>query len=400
MKKTNQVAAPKKAEKKATTKKVETKAKAIKKPATKKTVIAVKNDEVNNDDALESLAAFRSAVKPVAELPAATTETTVTETAPIETAPSPAPETPVSIVITNGKDVKAEAQNITNKSADGIFRQEDLRNDNIYVESKIVPLKELTGMPATSKFSHAIVSEGKIVNVVSDRYGFVPNEKFFYEVEANLLGSDINYVTRSINRSDAHFAVDYILADERFHIDIKGGGDLVTPMLRFTNSYGGSPTSGSFGFFRKVCSNGLHIAQSKVGFKMRHKSNVNELVLPEIKGVIEKFMDNEFYQLKRKFEVMAETPIKDLEEFVKFTCTKLDLFKYEKSEKNPEPSAKAQFVIDLVKTEANKVSAQEINTWLGYNAFNQVIHDKMNRSFLEQKNLDTQLFNTVMEFSN
>jgi hypothetical protein len=285
-------------------------------------------------------------------------------------------------------------------SAKNGFIQSELQNDNIYVDSKIVSLSEISGMPATSKFSKAIISEGKIVNVVSDNYGYLANDKFFYEVEHKLIEADLNYITRSINRDNSHFAVDYILSDEKFHIDVKNSGDMLTPMLRFTNSYAGGPTSGAFGFFRKVCDNGLHVAQSKVGFKIRHKSAIGEIVLPEIKGLVEKFMSNEFYDLKRKFEVLAETKITDLNEFVKYTCTKLDLFKYEKSEKNPEPSANAQFVMDLINTEANRVNATEINGWLGYNAFNQVIHNKMKRSFTEQKNMDAELFETVLEMAN
>lgn len=286
---------------------------------------------------------------------------------------------------------------MTTTQVPGLFLGKELQNDNIFVDSKIVPLSDITKMPTSSKFSKAIISEGKIVNVISDNYGFLPNEKYFLEVESKLIDADINYVTRSINRDNSHFAVDYILSDENYHIDVKQSDDIITPMLRFTNSYAGGPVSGSFGFFRKVCSNGLHIAQTKVGFKVRHKSTIDSIVLPEIKTLVAKFMDNEFYQLKRKFEVLAETKIVDLSQFVKITAEKLDLFKFEKSEKNPEPSANARFVMDLINTEANKVSAADINLWLGYNAFNQVIHDKFKKSFTEQRNLDKQLFETMLE---
>lgn len=322
-----------------------------------------------------------------------------TDIVELEMAPIPAIPDPLPRVLQSG----TTGINPSGINAKNGFNQEDLRNDNIYVKSNIVSLEELTGLKTGSKCGKAIVSEGKIVSVVSNNYGYMPNDKFFYEVEANLIESDLNYITRSINRDNSHFAVDYILKDERFHIDVKGGNkgdDLITPMLRFTNSFAGGPTSGSIGFFRKVCSNGLHVAQSKIGFKIRHKSNLNEVVFPEIKGVVEKFMDNEFYQLKRKFEVLAETPIKDLAGFVKHTCTELDLFNFEISEKNPEPSANARFVMDLINTEANKVSAHEINMWLGYNAFNQIIHDKMKKSFTEQKNLDAKLFEALTSFSN
>ena len=71
---------------------------------------------------------------------------------------------------------------------------------------------------------------------------------------------------RSINRDNRSFAVDYILSDENWIVKVKNVNDKLRPMLRFTNSYDGScRTSGHFGFFREVCSNGLHIAQSEIG---------------------------------------------------------------------------------------------------------------------------------------
>jgi len=282
-----------------------------------------------------------------------------------------------------------------------LYLGKELQNDNVFVDANVQDLAKLTGLPTSSKFSKAIVSEGQIVNVVSDNYGFLDNKEFFYEAEHKLIDADINYVTRSINRENKHFAVDYILSDESYHIDLKSGeGDIISPMLRFTNSYAGGPTSGSFGFYRKVCSNGLHIAQTVVGFKIRHKSSIGSIVLPEIKELVARFMDNEFYQLKKKFEVLAETKVANIADFVKFTATKMDLFKFETSEKNPEPSKTARLVMDIMHEEANKVHAKDINLWLGYNAFNQVIHEKLNRSFSEQRNLDGQLFETVLELVN
>lgn len=351
--------------------------------APKKVTAPKKEKAVKNDSAFEK--AYAELDNPT---PAPGTKSVIV----VETARAPLPA--VISAPARRRDTATDAPSISTK---GSFADLKLRNDEIFVESKIISLAELTGKPTTSRLSKAIISEGQIVNVVSDNYGFLPNEKFFYEVEAKLIESDIKYVTRQINRENSHFAVDYILTDDSFHIDIKDGGDALTPMLRFTNSYAGGPTSGAFGFFRKVCENGLHVAKSQVGFKIRHKSAIGEIVIPEIGSLVTKFMDNEFYQLKRKFEVLAETPITDLADFVKYTCTKLDLFKFEKSEKNPEPSANAQFVMDLINTEANKVNATEINAWLGYNAFNQVIHDKMKRSFTEQKNLDIHLFDTMLE---
>lgn len=275
-----------------------------------------------------------------------------------------------------------------------------LRQDNVFVENSIVQLADLANIPTRRGLEQAIISGGKIVNVVSNTYGHLPNENFFTAVEEKLIEADINYTSRSINREDRSFAVDYILNDERYHINVKAGDDIIKPMLRFTNSYDGSnKTAGHFGFFRQVCSNGLHVAQAKIGFSMKHRGNVAQIVLPEISALVRHFMDNEFYSLHKKFEVLAETQIKDVTDFVRFTLGETNLFKYEASEKNPEkPSANAQFVIDKIYKESHQLG-QLPNYWLGYNAFNQILHEKLKKPFEQQKRIDAELFDKVFDLA-
>lgn len=274
-----------------------------------------------------------------------------------------------------------------------------LRNDNVYVTSSIASLSEITGKPVRKGLEKAVISEGEIVNVVSDGYGHLPNEKFYYEVEHKLIDADIKYVTRSINRENRSFAVDYILSDDSFHINVKNGMDKIKPMLRFTNSYDGScKTTGHFGFFREVCSNGLHVTHTKVGFGVKHRGNIIEIVLPEIGSLVNAFMDNEFYSLHKKFEVLAERPITDLKEFVKYVCDKTNLFQYESSEKNPDPSLNARTVMETVYKESSLLQTVP-NLWLGYNAFNELLHGKLKKPFEAQKQLDGKLFEAVLSMS-
>jgi hypothetical protein len=281
-----------------------------------------------------------------------------------------------------------------------IFFNRPLQNDNVFVNAELISLAQLTGKPTRKGLEKAIISEGTIVNVVSNSYGHLPNEKFFYEVESKLIDAGIEYKTRSINRENRSFAVDYILADESYHVNIKNGMDKLTPMLRFVNSYDGScKTSGHFGFFRQVCSNGLHVAHSNIGFSVKHKGDVAEVVLPEITQLIARFMDNEFYSLQKKFEVLAETPITDLQGFVKFTCDKLSLFQYEASEKNPEPSLNARLVLDAINRESRLLNTAP-NLWLGYNAFNEVLHGKLKKTFEAQKQLDAKIFEHTLQMAN
>lgn len=276
-----------------------------------------------------------------------------------------------------------------------------LKNDEIFVKNEVVKLETLTGLPSRKGLENAIISEGEIVNVVSNKYAHLTNENFFLEVERELINADIKYIKQSTNRENRAFAVDYILDDENFHVAVKTQNDEILPMIRFTNGYDGSTApSGRFGFFRKVCANGLHVAESKVGFKMKHRGNIESIVLPEIKKLVETFMNNEFYELKRKFEVLAETPIYDLEKFVQVVCFDTKIFKYEKSDKNPEPSKFSQSVIDKVLDECTALNYTAPNAWLGYNAFNEVLHNDMKKTFESQRQIDSNLFNSILSLSN
>lgn len=281
------------------------------------------------------------------------------------------------------------------------------RNDNVYVTSEVKPLAEITTIPFRKGLDAVVISEGTVVNVVSASYGHLPNEDFFAQAEAAIIDAGLKYETRSINRENRSFAVDYVLNDDRFVIKVKGKavdkdnkkvGDIIKPMLRFVNSYDGmSKASGTFGFYRLVCTNGLMVAKEVVGFKVLHKGMIAQVVLPQIAPLVQKFMDNEFYTLSKKFEVLAERPIKDLNLWVKGVADKTKLFGYEISEKNPLPSLNARLVLETIKKESELLGV-EPNYWLGYNAFNEVLHDKLKKGFDKQKALDVNLFDTVLEF--
>lgn len=285
-----------------------------------------------------------------------------------------------------------------NEAIESVNLKMKLQNDNVFVKQQIVNLSSLTGLSSRRGLERAIISEDQLVNVVSKSYGHLPNENFFHEVEAKLIESGIDYVTRSFNRENRSFAVDYILSDDKWVVKVKSGNDTLRPMLRFTNSYDGScKTSGYFGFFREVCSNGIHTAQSEIGFSVKHRGDIVEVVIPEIETMINKFMNNEFYSIHRKFKVLAERPIKDLKDFVKMTARQLKLFQFECSEENPEPSLNARLVLETIEKESRLLNTGP-SLWIGYNAFNALLHNKLKKTFEAQKNLDARIFETILSY--
>lgn len=272
-----------------------------------------------------------------------------------------------------------------------------LQNDNVYVKHEVKSTSEMTNLKVRNGLTYAVISENEIVNFVSSQYGHLPNQDFFYKIEQMLINSDINYETRSINRDNRSFAVDYILNDERYNVNIKNGFDKIRPMLRFTNSYDGScKTSGKFGFFREVCSNGLHTSKTEIGFNLRHNGNIQELVLPAITDIIYKFLDNEFFEIRRKFEIMADFKIVDAKEIVKRIADQTKIFKYECSDKNSEPSLNARLVLETIERESNLLK-EDINMWLVYNAFNELTHTKLKKTFDQQEKIDKAIFDFALE---
>jgi hypothetical protein len=258
-------------------------------------------------------------------------------------------------------------------------------------------MQELTGFPAIKSKSKVLISEGEIVNVVSDNYGFLPNENFFLEIEEKLINSDVHYKMETINKGNRRFKVNYILIDEEAK-SIGSQFDKILPMMSFTNSYDGSSrTSGSFAMYREVCSNGLHIAQSEIGFKVKHTKQNLGVLLPEVDKLIEKFTQTEYYELTQKFNQLANRKISDVEKFVKKVCEDTEIFTYEISDKNDNPSRKANDIFSIIKRESSQLSV-EPNMWLGYNAFNELLHQQNSRSFSATNEKDSELFQTILTY--
>lgn len=272
-----------------------------------------------------------------------------------------------------------------------------LESQDVFPTIEKKSLTELTGLETLRSKEFAILSNNKIVNVVSPTYAVLRNEDYFLQVEEKLINADIKYKTRSINIDNRQFAVDYILEDDSIYIDTKL--DKISPMIRFTNSYdSGCKTSGYFGFYREICSNSLNIAETNVGFSVKHKGELAQFVLPQIDILIENFMNNEYYTLKRKFEVMQERTMtfEEVKEFVKVTAEHFDLFNFETSEKNDSPSRYAIEVLDTIGRESSQLGV-EPNLWIGYNAFNEYVHNGNSRNFDAKKKIDAQIFDFVLE---
>lgn len=270
----------------------------------------------------------------------------------------------------------------------------NLQQDEIFVSNEVKSLSSITGMESRKGLENAIISNGKIVSVVSNRYGHIPNELFFKKAEELLIDAHLNYHKRTINRDDRSFITDFIIEDEN-QFTLKNENDRILPMLRFKNSYDGSEkTSGHFGFYREVCTNGLHVSNAQIDFSIKHTKNNTELILPKLNGLFERFLNNEYYEITQKFKEMEEIVLIDTKAFVKEILEKTKLFRYECSDKNDSPSKKSRELLDLIAKEGHDYYATP-TLWDGYNAFNWMLHNTLKKTFSQQEKLDKMVFDEV-----
>ncbi|WP_075344102.1 DUF932 domain-containing protein [Tenacibaculum agarivorans] len=271
---------------------------------------------------------------------------------------------------------------------------EKLKKDEVFVTCEVLNFKGLTEFQTRRGYDNVIVSNRKIVNVVSNSYGHITNEMLFKKAEEMLIDAQIKYQKQTINRADRSFITDFII-DDTSQFTVKNDKDVILPMLRFKNSYDGSEkTSGHFGFYRKVCSNGLHISDAKIEFSIRRTKNNTMLLMPKMKELFQKFLDNEFYKITHKFDKMKSIKLIDTKEFVRQVLEETKLFKYECSDKNSDPSKKSRRVLEILDNESILLN-EKPNLWLGYNAFNAVLHNDLKKSFTKQKQLDKELFEEI-----
>ena len=251
-------------------------------------------------------------------------------------------------------------------------------------------------MPTRRGLEQAVISNNKLVNVVSRSYGLITNQEYFLEMERNMIDAGFEYKLRTINREDRQFAMDIILDDPNCKIEVKSNSnDVIVPMLRFTNSYDGSlRASGSYGFFRKVCSNGLHIATTKFAFHLKHHTKAIDIIQPTLKKMVRDFIDNEFYTVRRKFEVMWDCKVDKLQDAVRDICHTTKVFQYEASATNPSPSLNARRVMDIAVAEAAELNT-DINQWIVYNAFNNLIHNHTQKSLAAQAQFDRTIYKSM-----
>jgi hypothetical protein len=278
----------------------------------------------------------------------------------------------------------------------------ELRQDNIFPDTKVIPMEEFNpyGYKGASGNNYVIVSNEKVVSCISHKDRFLDNVDFFAKIEENLINADIDYKLRTINKNDCSFRMDVILNDPKYVVNLKTNqDDTIKPMMSFINSYDGTAkTSGFFGYLRQVCINGLNLSNLEISFSKKKKIGIKEEITFDINETIKSFMDNENFTIVQKIETLDNVKVSDLNELIKNICDETKVFRYEKSDKNPDPSLNADIVKNVIESEA-KEFGKAVTYWDVYNGFNAILTKKFEKPINDEIKLDQKVFNTLLEMA-
>ena len=308
--------------------------------------------------------------------------------------------------------------------AERIFLNKKDQNDNIFGSVEMVDTKDFFGgREIASKMDKVIISNNRVVHACSPSYGLLTNQDFFGKMEEELELEGLQFKTRSFNHNDSRFSVDYILDDDSKIITVNdqrnnGIDDTIVPMIRLTNSYDGSlKTAGYLGFFRKICHNGLHMTTTQLEFKVKHTKGKMKLFIPNIEQLVQNFLSNEMFSIQDKIQKMQTHFIdeKQIENWIK-ELAKQERVWIDNSEENylkrlqkAEQSGKDISKVSPAKDSPNietvksilirdaETTGVEPNAWLLYSAFNEFIHSNTSQVFTNQKELDTKVFNSIVD---
>lgn len=273
-------------------------------------------------------------------------------------------------------------------------------NNQVYPNVAKLELSQISDYSGVGKCSHVILANGKVVQTCSNSYGLLKNEDFFKAFEAKMNEEHIEFKAVYKNVDDCQFTADYILDGE---LSVKTKADTIQPKIRLINSYDGScKTMGFLGFYRQVCSNGLHALRYEVDFKLKHTETSISLAVPNLHEMLDKYQKTEGVKIVRRFQTLAEVPVPyhQVKAIVQAIATDTKLFKFEKSDKNSDPSLNAQFVLDVVAKEARTFQTVP-NRWIVYNAFNEWLFNDQRNTKTEamRTEIDSKLFAAVEAFN-
>lgn len=241
------------------------------------------------------------------------------------------------------------------------------------------------------KHQKAIVAtvdgQPKIVNFPSAGYGLIPMIDILVPFEEELI-KEFQFEATYLVREDSKFAVTYILEGRNLLIGKTKFNDELKPQIKLFHSYDSSTIFHlMFGYWRKVCTNGLMGWMNESNLAISHTSEEVKMLIPLCMDAIRNFAEKskDFSQV---YEDLTDRMIVKWEDRV---VEVMEATNQMKSYKND--------IIERINFEhsSNKIT---ITDWLIYNAFNYQINHKSEAQELDKIKKDQIIFNYIKETHN
>lgn len=251
---------------------------------------------------------------------------------------------------------------------------------------KVLTSEIAPGLTTNSYNQYSIVveteTEKRIVSMCSEDYCLIPNNQIFPSFEKELSGH-FEIKPKYLEKNLSQFYVDYQLVNTE-HLNLHS--DECIPMIRVHHSYNkASSFSVSFGYYRKVCSNGLWLFRSEGESTFKHFVGNEKVIYNQIIKSAYHFVDKA-KENKKMFEKLWDHQVVNVEQRIEEVIKKTGYLKRVQQE-----------IVARALIEQAQLST--LNDWIIYNAFNFQLNHNTNINSPEERKMqiDREVFEFLMK---
>lgn len=263
----------------------------------------------------------------------------------------------------------------------------DLTTEEIFnLPVEKIPIKEtFNGYSALPYTNYAIcIKKGEekiIVGLCSKKFGIIPCSNLFPVLETEMNKNQYFFEKKYLHQNYCRFYVEYIFNNE---MEFGLNREIIKPSIKIIHSYNGSlKYTINFGFWRKVCSNGLYGFNFVFSLGFKHTMDNIEKIINESMEKLDIFFDK-IEEIKFHYSALEKRKIIKYEDRVRLIADKTKF-----------PRKSILPVIERIKVES---IGGEVNDWIIYNSFNYVLNNSDFKIYEEEKiKLDIKIFNQIVK---
>lgn len=255
--------------------------------------------------------------------------------------------------------------------------------DQLLFPVKIAPISEELGINSISSTEFGIFAningekKSTLLNVCSDIYELVENDKIFPAIEEILRTAAIDFDVTYKMIDFSRFYADYTL--KVGGVSVGNRKDKIFPIIRVTHSYNGLlKYKITFGWFRLICTNGLVVPvegkeEQNISIVGKHTKQIIQSLATLMEKV--KHFTKNTDKYSEKFEVLADRSVKNWEDRIIEVMAASGVGKRGFTQ-----------IAERINLESDTLYDGKVNDWLLYNGFNYHIFNAVTK---EGKPYDT-----------